>query len=161
MKPGYDNVFFVFGGWSLVLFFKAMSKIPSSCSGRFQNLATYSLSPFDKALVPVDAYIAYQLHMGKSPDEFEGVKKASMKFVFLWLLGPAWIFLGITLALAFVSLCFFFIVLPIPNIAKGLMLSLHSFSIFNAVPVPLLMAKDVLTAHSKSQLYEAHDKIKL
>lgn len=162
MKPGYDIVFAVFGGWLLAAMFKLMSFFPSSCQGRLKNLAAYSLSPFDKVLVPVDAYVAYKLSQGDGVEEYRDVKKASFLFVCIWFLcGPAFLFLAVCLCIAIQSLLFFFTVVPIPNIPKALMLSTHAFSIFNAVPVPLLIAKDVFVEYGKSQMKEASGKLEL
>jgi hypothetical protein len=161
MKPGYDSVFAVSGGWALWALFKSLSVIPSRCQGRLKNLAAYSLSPFDKVLVPVDAYVAYRVAQGDGIEKYADVKKASILFLCLWFFIPAWIFLSVCLSISILSATFCVFVVTIPNIPKGLMLSAHAFSIFNAVPVPLLIAKDVLAEYGKSQMTVASEKLEL
>lgn len=148
-------IWFVFGGWALfiIYFLGAILFFPMFIP--LARLAVYAAWPFGKEVVTQAQLENYRKVTGKINQlsvAQSGIRSASSALNIFWMLSFGWILALAHFFSSIVNLCFFWMVITIPNILGNWKLIGIALMPFNKVVVPKAVADDIKSKIVQSNL---------
>ena len=148
-------IWFLLGGWVLFLVYAFAAIIFFPAFVPLFRLAVYAAWPFNRGVVTAKQLRDYRELQGTTTEQSETHKtleSISSVLNVVWLLTFGWVIAGLHLFASFANLCFFFLVVTIPNIAGNWKLIPVALMPFNKVVVPKAIEEEIKLALTKSKL---------
>jgi uncharacterized membrane protein YccF (DUF307 family) len=150
------NIFwFVLGGWALFILYTIAAIIFFPAFIPLFRLARYAAWPFGRGIVTQNQLSQFRVINGTStaisPDQ-NTMRNISGVLNVVWLLTFGWILALAHLVSSIANLCFFWLIVTIPNISGNWKLMPIALMPFNKVIVPKAIETEIKLALSKSRL---------
>ena len=148
-------IWFFLGGWALFLGYALGAILFFPMFIPLFRLALYALWPFGREVLTraqLDRYREIRGLAGESSAVDTALKNVSALLNVLWMLTFGWFLALMHLAASFANLCFFFLIVTIPNIGGHWKLIRVAFLPFNKVIVPAGLAREIHDALAKARL---------